>query len=259
MAHSFPRTTLIFVYLIQSAYSFAHSAIRLLDRRNRVYLFMGPNKDDERVISISLDSTHHCDDWHRYCEDVDKNMEGLVSPSPESFNALHRALVRANAATSLNIVDIMALSRYLVKPKYTIELFHDDEIVKWRMIQGGNDTLIYSNISTEEGRRELYHNYSTLQISQLALELATNATNHDANLLSNIQEVAYQAEVSHLPLTPLLCFPIGFMLNFFRYPPLTSVEANRFDFGYRLERACFRRCMLQFCPRRCPEFIKVIP
>jgi hypothetical protein len=52
-------------------------------------------------------------------------MEGLVSPSPESFNAVHLALVRANAATSLNIVDIMALSRYLVKPKYTLELFHD--------------------------------------------------------------------------------------------------------------------------------------
>lgn len=202
MARYFLATVVLFISLIQSAYSLANNVIRLLDRQNRIYVSLGPNKDYERFIPISLDSLL----WHRYCENVDTNMEGLVSPSPESFNAVHLALVRANAATSLNIVDIMALSRYLVKPKYTLELFHDVETVKWRMIQGGNDKLIYSNISVEEGRRELYHDYSTLQISQLALELATNATNHDANLSAKIQEVAYQAEGSHLPLTPLLSY-----------------------------------------------------
>ncbi|KAL7490985.1 hypothetical protein ACHAWT_000497, partial [Skeletonema menzelii] len=128
-------------------------------------------------------------------------MEGLVSPSPESFNAIHLALARVNAAVSININDIVALSRYLSKPNYTMALFHDDGIIKWRMVE--NDTgisaeevLVDSNIITEKGGRELYHGFSTLQLSQMALELATNETNHnhDANLLSKIHEVAYQAE-----------------------------------------------------------------
>ena len=194
MAH-FLKAILRFVFFIQSAHSFAHNVIRSSDGQSRIHVSLSPN-EYERVISISLDSKQ----WHRYCENVDKNMEGLVSPSPESFNAIHLALVRANAAISLTIEDIAALSRFLGKPNYTMELFHDDEVIKWRMIQGENshDSLIYSNISTEVGRQELYHDYSTLQLSHLALELATNATNHDANLLSKIHEVAYQAEVSRM-------------------------------------------------------------
>ncbi len=153
-----------------------------------------------------LDSKHDSDDWHRYCDDVDKNLEGLVSPSPESFNAIHLAFVRANAAMSLNIDDIVALSRHLSKPNYTMELFHDDDIIKWRMIRGGNgeEVIVNSDIAIEVKGRELYQEFSTLQLSQMALALATNATNlnHEANILSKIHEVAYQAEVSHLPITP---------------------------------------------------------
>jgi len=162
---------------------------------------LSPNDGDDRAVPTLLESKHQSDDWHRYCENVDKNMEGLVSPSPESFNAIHLALARVNAAVSININDIVALSRYLSKPNYTMALFHDDGIIKWRMVE--NDTgisaeevLVDSNIITEKGGRELYHGFSTLQLSQMALELATNETNHnhDANLLSKIHEVAYQAE-----------------------------------------------------------------
>ena len=80
-----------------------------------------------------------------------------------------------------------------------MELFHDDdeEIVKWRMTRGGNARLIYpDHDATVKGGKELYHDYSTLQLSQLTLELATNATNHDADRLSEIHEVARQAQVS---------------------------------------------------------------
>jgi len=208
---AFLKSTLRFVYLFQSAQSFVHNVIRVPDD-SRISVSL--SSEDGRVVSFLLDSNHHGDDWHRYCENVDKNLEGLVSPSPESFSAIHSAMVRANAAISMNIEDIEALSRYLVKPNYTMELFHDDEIVKWRMIQGGNveGVIVDSNITAEEGGRELYHEFSTLQLSQMALEIATNTTNHDANLLSKIHEVAQQAEVSHLPLTPRKYFPIWLIL-----------------------------------------------
>ncbi len=192
---------LIFLRLFHSAHSFVHNVIRSSHSRTSVHL--SPSNED---VLMLLDSKHHCDDWHRYCDDVDKNLEGLVSPSPESFNAIHLAFVRANTAMSLNIDDIVALSRYLSKPDYTMELFHDDDTIKWRMIQGGNgeEVIVNSNIAIEVKGRELYQEFSTLQLSQMALELATNATkhNHEANILSKIHEVAYQAEVSHFPITP---------------------------------------------------------
>jgi len=191
---AFLKSTLRFVYLFQSAQSFVHNVIRVPDD-SRISVSLSSSNEDGRVVSFLLDSKHH-NDWHRYCENVDKNLEGLVSPSPESFSAIHSAMLRANAAISTNIEDILALSRYLVKPNYTMELFHDDEIIKWRMIQGGSveGVIVDSNIAVEEGGRELYHEFSTLQLSQMALEIATNTTNHDANLLSKIHEVAQQAE-----------------------------------------------------------------
>ena len=196
------KMILMFLYLFHSAHSFVHNDV-IRSSHSRIPASLSPSNED---VSILLDSKHHSDDWHRYCEDVDKNLEGLVSPSPESFNAIHLAFVTANAAVSLNVEDILALSRYLSKPNYTMELFHDDDIVKWRMIKGRNveEVIVNSSIAIEVKGRELYQEFSTLQLSQLTLELATNATyhNHEANILSKIHEVAYQAEVSHLPLTP---------------------------------------------------------
>lgn len=169
----------------------------------------------ESINLIPLGLNSQSVDWHRYCEDVDKNMEGLVSPSPESFHVVHLAMKRANMNSNrtanaffINIDDINALCQFLVKPTFSMELFHDDdeEIVKWRMIRGGNARLLYPNhYATVKGGKELYHDYSTLQLSQLSLELATNATNHDDERLSVIHEVARQAQVS-LPLSGALLY-----------------------------------------------------
>lgn len=212
----FLKLVLIFLYLLHSTHSFVQNGVRSSD--NRIAVSLSPNDGDDRAVSILLESKHQSDDWHRYCENVDKNMEGLVSPSPESFNAIHLALVRVNAAASININDIVALSRYLSKPNYTMTLFHDDGIVKWRMVEneGGSSegVVVDSNITLEKGGRQLYHGFSTLQLSQMALELATNENNHDANLLSKIHEVAYQAEVSCLPLASPSNFQFGPFLFF---------------------------------------------
>lgn len=183
---------LVFAFLVQLASTFSLSG----------------SKSSSHVLggeSINLiPSNPQSVDWHKYCEDVDKNMEGLVSPSPESFHVVHLAMKRANMSSNrtanefyINIDEINALCQFLVKPTFSMELFHDDdeEIVKWRMIRGGNASLLYPNhYTTVKGGKELYHDYSTLQLSQLSLELATNATNHDAERLSEIHEVAHQAQ-----------------------------------------------------------------
>mmetsp|Transcript_5846 Transcript_5846/g.12402 ORF Transcript_5846/g.12402 Transcript_5846/m.12402 type:complete len:213 (-) Transcript_5846:380-1018(-) len=91
---AFLKSTLRFVYLFQSAQSFVHNVIRLPDD-SRISVSLSASNEDGRVVSFLLDSNHHRDDWHRYCENVDKNLEGLVSPSPESFSAIHRGISRS--------------------------------------------------------------------------------------------------------------------------------------------------------------------
>lgn len=256
---------LSFAYLVHLAYSFAPTEIYLSKRKGTIYVSFSPNNEGERMDSIPL--VHSYDDWHTYCENVDANMEGLVSPSPESFHVVHLALKKANADFNrtddaynpicININDIMTLSRFLVKPNYAIELFHDNDLVKWRLIQkkGSDSSLKYTKYTAVNG--ELYHDYSTLQLSQLVLEFATNATHDYANQISKIQEVVCQAEVSFLVVTHLWCFLIGFILTLSLRS--TSVETNSFDIRFRFKRPQFCRCMLQLRPLWCAEFIKFIP
>src|SRR5210317_1266167 len=58
-------------------------------------LFSGSKSSSKEVLGgesinlIPLGLNSQSVDWHRYCEDVDINMEGLVSPSPESFHVFH--------------------------------------------------------------------------------------------------------------------------------------------------------------------------
>ena len=222
----------------------------------------------ESINLIPLGLNPQSVDWHRYCEDVDKNMEGLVSPSPESFHVVHLAMKRANMnsnrtanALYISIDDINALCQFLVKTTFSMELFHDDdeEIVKWRMNRGGNASLLYpDDYTTVNGGKELYHDYSTLQLSQLALELATNATNHDTERLSEIHEVTRQAQVSLSLSGALLYKYVSYSYNIFSLHMILSTETISFDLGLRLERAGVCRCMLQLRPRWRTESIKPI-
>mmetsp|Transcript_41507 Transcript_41507/g.88435 ORF Transcript_41507/g.88435 Transcript_41507/m.88435 type:complete len:640 (+) Transcript_41507:108-2027(+) len=147
--------------------------------------------------------------WHELCEDVDKILEGLVSPAPESFHVLHSALSKINCergrfdecvpevgiVSALN--DLRALSSFLVKPNYAIELYLDTEGLKWRLIPRENHNenviLLYECNCIEEGEPELYHLFNTLQLSRLALDLATKTPN-DPQLLCKINDIAQQAQ-----------------------------------------------------------------
>mmetsp|Transcript_8279 Transcript_8279/g.18543 ORF Transcript_8279/g.18543 Transcript_8279/m.18543 type:complete len:638 (-) Transcript_8279:135-2048(-) len=141
--------------------------------------------------------------WNELCEDVDKIMEGLVSPAPESFRVLHSVMSKINFDESVPaddndtnyLGDLKALSSFLVKPNYDIELYTDSEILKWRLIPRSNNKVgvIYPCDCIQEGKTELYHEHNSLNLSRMALDLATK-TPSDPHVLPKIHDIVRQAE-----------------------------------------------------------------
>lgn len=140
------------------------------------------------------------DQWHDFCEDVDEIMACLVSPAPESFCVLHSTISRINGeregfsgnigGNALN--DLRALS-FLIKPEFAIDLYEDADILKWRLIPRAG--LVIHCI--QRGKPELYHEHNPLQLSRLAVDLATKTPNDPMNL-PKVHYFARQAEVSNI-------------------------------------------------------------
>lgn len=157
------------------------------------------------IVCCKQSLNHHEDEdaeWHKFCDDIDGTMEGLVSPAPESFNVLHSCICRINNQThrqncteegTIYINDLNALSSYLVKPNYAVELFTDSDVFKWRITRRVASSLIrHSDFIL--GQDELYHKYNALELSRIALTVATNASlEYDRS--AQIHEIARQAEV----------------------------------------------------------------
>jgi len=145
--------------------------------------------------------------WHEFCEDVDQIMEGLVSPAPESFHVLHSVMSKINAKREcfsdnipeVNVVrsldDLRTLSSFLVKLKYAIELYIDTERLKWKLIprEKCNIALVHPWGCVQEGELELYHVSDPLQLSRMALDLATKTPN-DPRSSCKIEDIAKQAQ-----------------------------------------------------------------
>eukprot|EP00579_Thalassiosira_antarctica_P021700 CAMPEP_0201977220 /NCGR_PEP_ID=MMETSP0904-20121228/59938_1 /ASSEMBLY_ACC=CAM_ASM_000553 /TAXON_ID=420261 /ORGANISM="Thalassiosira antarctica, Strain CCMP982" /LENGTH=127 /DNA_ID=CAMNT_0048528541 /DNA_START=527 /DNA_END=906 /DNA_ORIENTATION=+ len=126
-------------------------------------------------------------------------MEGLVSPAPESFHVLHSAISKINGERDCfdgkndarALSDVRALSSFLTKPDYAIELYSDTEISKWRLIPRANSKFIvkYPYDCIQEGKTELYDENNPLQLSRMALELATKTPN-DPHIICKIDDIA---------------------------------------------------------------------
>ena len=145
------------------------------------------------------DCHQYTNEWSGLCEDVDKVMERLVSPAPESFHVLHSVISKINSksfsgdtSTNLLLNDLTALAAFLVKPDHSIELYPVDEVVKWRLVpcQTSKSGVIHPEY-LQEGEDELYHMHNALQLSRMALDIATKAPNDP-----QIHEISRQAEVS---------------------------------------------------------------
>lgn len=179
-----------------------------------VHSFTHATKIQRRTIAEDYDTTpcpsllsDDCksDQWHDFCEDVDEIMVGLVSPAPASFCVLHSTISRINGeregfsgnigGTALN--DLRALS-FLIKPEFAIDLFEDADVLKWRLVPRAGFRVIHDcEDCIQRGKPELYHEHNPLQLSRLAVDLATNTPNDPMNL-SKVHYFARQAEVSNI-------------------------------------------------------------
>ena len=144
-----------------------------------------------------------CDQWTNLCDDIDNVMEGLVSPAPESFCVLHSVVSKMNddesqaseAIRGNSVNDLEALSSFLVKPSYGIELYLDHHMIKWRLITcNGRGNVIYPWECIEDVETELYQRHDTLQLSKMALEVATEYPN-DCQTKQKIYDITCQAKV----------------------------------------------------------------
>lgn len=153
------------------------------------------------------------DQWQYYCEDIDKTLEYLVSPAPESFHVIHSKISQMNKLDEAResrryLMDMAALADYLLKPNVSIQVYREKnntdsqkDRIKWKVIPGCSDGSIISYpdgcISTDKegGKKQLYHTYSTLQLSQMALDLATTCRN-EPDFLDNVHDIVRQVEVS---------------------------------------------------------------
>ncbi|EED94220.1 predicted protein [Thalassiosira pseudonana CCMP1335] len=144
--------------------------------------------------------------WLKYCDDVDEILEGLVSPAPESFHVIHRAFEEINRRLVLDervyffefpqfTNDLRALSSYLVKSEYALALSLHDSF-RWKLVkrvEGGSCIIFPIGYHDVDDNDEMYHKHTTLQLSQMALELATSSQD-DPDLLSKVHGIADQAE-----------------------------------------------------------------
>lgn len=162
------------------ACSFVHSA-----RIVRAKWHVNPNGHRGEGIAV----------YDRFCDDVDSILEGLVSPAPESFHVLTSAVCKISGDTERVCLDDLNALTFLVKPTYAIELYSDSKILKWRLVPRGDSNIgvVYTgDCSLREP--ELYHQHSILQLSKIALDVATTNPNDPENL-QRIHAIVQQAEV----------------------------------------------------------------
>jgi len=123
----------------------------------------------------------------------------LVSPAPESFHILHSLLSKINdevecfdrnfPAGKYNN-DLKALSSFLIKDNYSLVLYLDSDLVKWKIEPG----CINLCNDIEESQIELYHKHNTLELSRMASDIAAKNLSNPV-ISPKIHHLARQAEV----------------------------------------------------------------
>ena len=157
------------------------------------------------VSHATLLDNYESDKWHHFCDDIDQVLKGLVSPAPESFHVLHTLISKINEsidgskhdcsfANCINDLYVLAVS--LVKPDYSIEIYMQFDVTKWRLNPRNNGEKVKYMQDCIKGKDEFYHKYNVLELSRMALDIATSAS-HESQSLTKVQELAKQAEASY--------------------------------------------------------------
>jgi hypothetical protein len=193
-----PCTLICALSLIRVNDSFVHSS-RSVNTATQRRLGVDDNHQTECITCPTLLTVCQFEHWHKFCDDVDKVLEYLVSPAPESFHVLHSLITKINeevecfdehlpAGNYTN--DFKALSKFLIKSKYTAVLFLDSGLIRWKIEHE------CSNLCNDiqECKIELYHKHNTLELSRIALDLSAKKPN-DPETSLEVHHLARQAEV----------------------------------------------------------------
>lgn len=145
-------------------------------------------------------STDHCDDAK------DDILQHLVSPAPESFHIIDASMKRLNEESNKTnfdtiVMDLTALSRYLVKPHCMLHVYEEDTKWKWKTSvgqQGGRNMLCIDQMRRDvefmPSSAQLYHNLTTLELARCATNLATGQASPRLASIS-INEIVEQVVV----------------------------------------------------------------
>ena len=194
----YPPCIVYILSLIRVNESFVHSS-RFAGIATQKRSGVDDSHQTECTTCPTLLNAYQFEQWHKLCEDVDKVLGSLVSPAPESFHILHSLLSKINdevecfdrnfPAGKYNN-DLKALSSFLIKENYSILLYLDSDLVKWKIEPG----CINLCNDIQESQIELYHKHNTLELSRMASDIAAkNLSNPVISL--KIHHLARQAEV----------------------------------------------------------------
>jgi hypothetical protein len=188
--HSLVISIIITLPIIAASFVLQHITARSLSCKILFVSAISP------TTPINDDTTS---DWHNLCNEIDQTMEGLISPAPESFHVLHYTIRKINIefgheTSDIRINDLNTVCSYLVKQKYAVELYWDNDLIKWRLISRSSSSLIHP---TEFilGHDELYHQYNVLELSRMALDIATSSSDNSESL--DVHDIVKQAEVCY--------------------------------------------------------------
>ncbi|KAL3811715.1 hypothetical protein ACHAXA_004081 [Cyclostephanos tholiformis] len=167
------HSTLIYVLsLIRATKSFVHSssfANSATQRRSGV----DGSHEAECITCPNLLTACQFKIWHKFCDDVDKVLESLVSPAPESFHVLHSLITKINDevecfdeyfAAGKYTNDLRALSNFLTKAKYTTVLFLNSGSIRWKIEHECSNSCN----DIQECTIELNHKHNILESSRMA-------------------------------------------------------------------------------------------
>ena len=119
-------------------------------------------------------------------DNVDDILEHLVSPAPESFHVIDRAVKKMNCfdascADSLSVafMDIDTLAKLLVTKNFAILIYQQDDKWNWDIKDvDGDSKVIFDRANDEllfninQSNSQLYHKLSLLQLASLSMDIA---------------------------------------------------------------------------------------
>jgi len=127
---------------------------------------------------------------HNLCR-IDNIQMNLCSPAPESFHVIDTTLRKLNnGETDLHnaLMDLDALSRFIVKPDYAIQVYREGTRWTWDTLPDVSDKKRVLFVDgkqagdywySDKSSSEIHHSHTSLELARLSVEKATGKREQD--------------------------------------------------------------------------------